>query len=240
MTKINLNEVEKFIDKKKILNKLNFSLDLTTPKIYGFVGPNGAGKTTTMKLLSGLYLQDKGKISFEGVEGEYFKWAKENIAYIGAGERGLFYKNTVYDNAMYYGVLKGTSPKVLKRNIKEYAEKLDFLDQLFNRIEQLSTGQKKKAQLICAISCGKKIMLLDEPSLGLDIDSTVELQNLIQETQESLSVTFFISSHNTNFLSKIAKNYYFIFKGTIVDQHYSEIETIDLENKYYELKKRYE
>lgn len=237
MSKISLINTGKKIEKSQIIKDLNMEISIDPPKMYGFVGPNGAGKTTTMKLISGLYFPNKGRIEFKNTSQRYDKWARGNVAYIPTGERGLFYKNSIYDNAIYYGVIKGTSPKEIKKNISLFSERLGISDMLNRRIEQLSSGQKKKAQLLCAISTGKKLLLLDEPSLGLDMDSSVELQSILHNVSKVMHSSIFISSHDVNFLSKIINNYYFIFDGTIKNYFSSYANTKEIENEYYRLKK---
>jgi len=236
MSKISLINAGKRMGKTQIIHGLNMEISISPSKMYGFIGPNGSGKTTTMKLISGLYFPNQGKIACENTSLEYDKWAKANVAYIPAGERGLFFKNSVYDNAMYYGIIKGASPTEIKKNIALFSKSLKITNLLDKRVEQLSTGQKKKAQLLCAISTGKKLLLLDEPSLGLDMDSSIELQSLLTEVFKTLNTSIFISSHDVNFLSGIVDNYYFIFDGTIKSSFSTFYDTKQLEKEYYRLK----
>src|SRR5690625_1519384 len=237
MSKISLINAGKKIEKTQIIKNLNMEISINPPKMYGFVGPNGAGKTYTMKLISGLYFPNKGRIEFENTSQRYDKWAKGNVAYIPAGERGLFYKNSIYDNAMYYGITKGTTPEEIKKNISLFSKRLGISEMLNRRVEQLSSGQKKKAQLLCAISTGKKLLLLDEPSLGLDMDSSDELQSILSDVLKMMNTSVFISSHDVNFLSKIIDNYFFIFDGTIKSHLSTFSDTKKLENEYHRLRK---
>lgn len=236
MSRISLKNAGKKIGKKQIVECINMDISITPPKRYGFVGPNGSGKTTTMKLISGLYYPNEGRVEIDNTSIKYDKWAKGNVAYIPAGERGLFYKNTVYDNAMYYGITKGSSPEKVIKNISFFSKKLRITNLLNRRVEQLSTGQKKKAQLLCAISTGKSVLLLDEPSLGLDLDSSIELQSILTDVFETLNTTIFISSHDVDFLSEIVDNYYFIFDGTIKSFISTNYNTKQLKQEYYRLK----
>src|SRR5690625_5494650 len=102
MSKISLINAGKKIEKTQIIKNLNMEISINPPKMYGFVGPNGAGKTSTMKLISGLYFPNKGRIEFENTSQRYDNLSKGNVDYIPAGERGLFYNNFIFYIYMYY------------------------------------------------------------------------------------------------------------------------------------------
>ncbi len=212
--KIYIKDIEKYYGDKKVINKLNSSFTLQEGNIYGIVGHNGAGKTTLFKILSGILLYNSGEISLDNGSGkDYLKWCKSNVAFILAGERGLRLKNTVYDNVIYYGVLKGSKLSSIKNNIKKYSKLFKIEDLLDRRIEELSTGEKKKAGILCGLCSNMQVIILDEPSLGLDIDSNESLKKMLVKISNDIKTTIIISSHDVNFLSSIANKYRFIVKG---------------------------
>ena len=98
---IEVNNLNKFYKNKQVLFDFNTTIDLDESCIYGLLGPNGAGKTTFIKVLTGLLDYSSGSIQVDG-ENNYLKWCKENMVLIPAGERGLRYKNTVYDLSLIH------------------------------------------------------------------------------------------------------------------------------------------
>lgn len=140
---IEVKDLNKFYKNKQVLFDFSTKINLKESCIYGLLGPNGAGKTTFIKVLTGLLDYSSGNIQVSG-EKSYIKWCKENIVLIPAGERGLRYKNTVYDNIMFFAVMKGIKEKKVKNLIDKYADALHFTDFLKRRVETLSMGEKRR------------------------------------------------------------------------------------------------
>lgn len=235
-----VDHVDKFYGKKKVLNDFSTTFEISKGNIYGLVGPNGAGKTTLMKTITGLLGYSNGKIKVDNdTENNYIKWCKGNIAFIPAGERGLRNKNNVYDNVMYYGVLKGKELSIVKKNYDYFADLLNFNQFSSCRIEQLSTGQKKKAGILCGLCCDLQVLILDEPSSGLDIDAMTELKSMLENLSKQYKTTIIISSHDTDLLSSIANKYVFIFNGENVYETEANLEYSELKQIYFEIRDRY-
>ena len=193
------------------LQDFNLSLNLTHG-IYAFVGPNGSGKTTLFKILCGLLLPAEGEIKLDSQKLKT-SWIKNNISLLISGDRNLYQRNTVMENAVYYGVLKGLHPDEIKENVHRYSKLLDC-DTILNRwVEGLSSGERKKAGLLMGLSVRSKIMLVDEPTWGLDIDTVLALQETFEIIQDETELGIFISSHDTLFLSKLASEYVFLKNG---------------------------
>lgn len=236
---IEIKNVNKYYGKKKVLKSVNASIDLHDHAIYGLVGPNGAGKTTLLKILSGILGYSEGEvlIAGDGADG-YDKWSRKNVAFILAGERGLRAKNTVSDNVIYYGTLKGSSLTEVKDNMKRYAVVMEMETLLDRRIEQLSTGEKKKASILCGICSGMKLLILDEPSLGLDIEASYQLKNTLTEIAKVLNISIIISSHDMDFLSALVHRYIFMLEGRIVHTSDDRLESKDIIEQYLSIKQQ--
>ena len=146
------------------------------------------------------------------------------------------YKNTVYDNVMWFAAMKGVSEKKVKDLIYEYAEILNYTDFLKRRIETLSMGEKKKAMLLCGLCTDMQVIIMDEPSNGLDITAQIEMKNLIKMLSTTLKKTFIISSHDMDFLGGMADHYVFVFHGRNVCEVNGEMETSEIREKYIEVK----
>lgn len=187
---IKLDNVDKMYKDKKVLSDVTLTFQTNEKKIYGLIGPNGAGKTSLLKSMAGILEYSAGQILHDGepVDG---KWLRKNIVFIATGERGIRYRNTVYDNVMFFGVMKGCTEKILKDNIKIYSKLLNFEDFLERKVESLSTGEKRKAILLCGLCTTASVLILDEPSNGLDIDAQRELQEILKKINENSCKTIY-------------------------------------------------
>jgi len=233
---IHISHVSKWYKKKQVL--FDFSMNIKTEEnmIYGLIGPNGAGKTTFIKLVSGILYYSEGSITVDENQ-NYDEWCKNNVVLIAAGERGMRNKNTVYDNVMLFAAMKGVKEEHVKGLIKRYAEILNYTDFLTRRIETLSMGEKKKAMLLCGLCTDMKLIIMDEPSNGLDIDAQCELKQIIRKLAEEFNKTFIISSHDLGFVSEIVNSYVFIFDGKNVNIENKSMQNDEIQEKYYEIKK---
>lgn len=200
-------------EKKKIYALNNFNLELNMDHgIYAFIGPNGSGKTTLFKIIAGLLFPSNGSIRING-EKYQEKWVKENISMILAGDRSLYQRNTVFENALYFSVLKQINPQEAKKLIVKYAEMMKFTEYLNRRIEGLSSGERKKSAILAGLCTRSKLLLIDEPTWGLDIDAVLSLQQFLYQIANQQKTTLFISSHDVNFVSGISTNYIFMKDG---------------------------
>lgn len=221
------NVTRKYRD-KEALKDFNWNLEINHELVHGLIGPNGAGKTTILKILAGIYTYESGEILIPEMDCNYEIWARENIAFLAAGDRGIRYRNTVYENALYYGALKAIEPKITNELFDKYSKILRIEDFRNRQAGFLSTGEKKKAMLLSALSSGSKVIILDEPSNGLDISGKIDLQNIIKYISKETDTCFIISTHDLDFISGLANYYTFISKGKIAyeEKGYMEIEKI--------------
>jgi len=211
------------------------SIDIEDGDIYGFVGPNGAGKSTTIKCVVGLHSYDSGEIYLNGLT------LKENP---------IMYKNMISyvpDNPDIYEHLTGIQyldfiANIFKMTeeknqiIHKYATTFGIENALANPIKTYSHGMKQKLQLISAIMHKPKLLVLDEPFVGLDPKATHDLKEIMKELCNEGTMIFF-SSHVLEvvekFCNKIAiiKNGKIVAKGTIDEVTGDE----SLEDKFMEL-----
>lgn len=232
---IKLDNVDKMYKDKKVLSNVTLTFQTNEKKIYGLIGPNGAGKTSLLKSMSGILEYSAGKILHDGeaVDG---KWLRKNIVFIPTGERGLRYRNTVHDNVMFFGAMKGCAQKTLKENMKIYAKMLKFESFMERKVESLSTGEKRKAILLCGLCTEASILILDEPSNGLDIDTQRELQETLCNVNENSCKTIIISSHELDFLCGIVNQYIFIMNGEIKKEIEGNMEIEEVKKIYFSLR----
>lgn len=233
--KITMSQLTKDYKKQRVINNLNLKIDFEENNILGILGPNGSGKSTILRLLAGVLLNTDGAISIENQSDDYAKWAKQHAVYVSSGERGLMSKLNIVDNAVYFGVLKGISKEQVLDNLYRLVEEFNFSELVNKKFDTMSTGQRKKAQLLCALSFGMELILLDEPSNGLDLDSQKELETIIQAIGKRENTQIVISSHDINLLSDSCNQYIYIREGELIksiNTKKSKTELIDMYNSY--------
>ena len=206
-----LDEVFKSYGKVMALSGLN--LRVKEGETLGIVGPNGAGKTTTFKILSALLKPDSGVVSLDGVDvqADPLK-AKKLLGYL-PDLPLLFERLTVFDSLKMYArawSLQSDKTRVL-RVVNEFG-----LEAFRNRqVRTLSKGQKQRVSLACALLHEPRILLLDEPFTGLDIESREFIRNKIEELASEAGKTIVVSSHDLSDVQRLCSKIALIVKGKI-------------------------
>lgn len=211
-------DIAKFYGKTQVLFDLSFEIELNQRGVVGLIGPNGAGKSTIMRLLSGITTLSAGDLTLVNSTNtvELGPWSRSNSFYAPAGERGLRNKLTLMDNLKYFSALRRDNYEQVSQNAVHYAELLNANALLAKEFGKLSTGQKKKAEIIVAVSLNTKLLILDEPSTGLDINAQEDLMDLIDTIARMHEKKIIISSHDPNFIAKSVNQYLFVSAGRIV------------------------
>ncbi len=234
-----VENVSKNYKKVRALADYSMKIEINQGNVIGLVGPNGAGKTTLMKILAGILGYQEGRVYIAGSNAlEYERWCKHNVTFISAGERGLRYKSSVLDNVIYFCALKGIAPQIAQKRYDEYAPMLKFNEYGNRKIESLSTGQLKKVNLLCGLCTETKLILLDEPSSGLDIDAVEELKKSIEVISRETQSTLVISSHDIDFLSSTTNIIQFIMNGNKMYQSDAKMKSDEIIKKYIEMRGR--
>lgn len=158
------------------------SFSIEPGEIFSLLGPNGAGKTTTIKILATLLIPDSGQALVKG-----FDVARDDLAVrkimtaVLPGERTLFWKLTVRENLSYFGSLYGLTRRYVKSKIDGLLQFFGIEDKRDVLVEKLSTGERQKVVLSRALLPDPEVILLDEPTLGLDPAAAISLRNLIRK-----------------------------------------------------------
>ena len=198
---------------KKAVDALN--LHIQPGEIYGFIGHNGAGKTTTLKSVAGILKFDEGEIKIDGVSlKERPMECKKRIAYIPDNPdlydfmSGIRYLNFCAD-------VFGVSADVRKKRIHKYAELFEITKDLAQPIASYSHGMKQKLAIISAWIHEPKLILMDEPFVGLDPKAAHDLKILMREVCERGGAIFF-STHVLDVAEKLCDKVAIIKKGRLV------------------------
>lgn len=155
------------------------SFGLRSGEILGLLGPNGAGKTTTIKMIAGLLRPTSGRITIG--EQDVVKRRSQAASTLGAvleGNRNLHWKLTVRENLSYFGTLKGVSG--LKARSEALIERLDLGEHARKRVGELSRGLQQRVAIAIALLNSPKLLLLDEPTLGLDVVSASTFKDIVR------------------------------------------------------------
>ncbi|RLF39975.1 MAG: ABC transporter ATP-binding protein [Thermoplasmata archaeon] len=187
------------------------SFNVKKGEIFGFLGPNGAGKTTTIKSILGLIHIDGGYISINGYDiTKYSKKAKKYIGYL--PEKVAFYDNlTAYQNLCFYADIKNVSRDACKPLLQEFG----LIEAMNKKVGTFSKGMKQRLGMARAILGNPAILILDEPSNGLDPRGVALVRRKILQMKED-GTTVFISSHILSEIQEICDRVAIINKGVIV------------------------
>lgn len=218
----------------KVLNEL--SIEVPSGSIYGFLGPNGAGKTTTIRALLGLYKSNGDHIRLFGESINHNKISILNR--IGA----LVESPTVYEHLSGYDNIEITRKlRNLHRNrTNEVLKTVNLLQDAKRPVRHYSLGMKQRLGLALALLSEPELLILDEPTNGLDPHGIIEIRELLLSLQKEKGTTVFISSHILGEIEKIASHVGIInkgsllFQGTLRELREIGVSTVSIETTEYE------
>lgn len=185
-----------------------------TNGVYGLLGVNGAGKTTLMRMLCTLLTPTSGTITCNGkdifeMDGKY----RKILGYL-PQEFGFYPEFTVQDYLLYIGTLKGIRPVVAKKRVKELIAKVGLSKVANKKMKKLSGGMKRRAGIAQAMLNNPKILILDEPTAGLDPNERIRFRNLISELSEERLVL--LSTHIVSDIEYIANEIWLMKDGRLM------------------------
>ena len=207
----------KDFDGFKAVNNFSFSMDRG---VYGLLGINGAGKTTLMRMLTTLMKPTAGQITWDGedifaMDGKY----RTLLGYL-PQDFGYYPDFSVYDYLMYIAALKGIRPAVAKQRVKEMLKQVGLLKARNKKMKTLSGGMKRRAGIAQAMLNDPRILILDEPTAGLDPSERIRFRNLISELSEDRIVL--LSTHIVSDIEYIANEILLMKDGQLVTSGTSE------------------
>ena len=168
---------KKFKDKKAVDN---ISLELT-PGVWGLLGANGAGKTTLMRMIAGIMQPTSGQVLYDGVPIRMLGEGYRDVFGFLPQEFGFYPEFTVKDYLAYVAALKGLTERDSRRRIRELLERVSLTDVYNKKIARLSGGMKRRVGIAQALLNDPEILILDEPTGGLDPGERVRFRNLLSE-----------------------------------------------------------
>lgn len=190
---IEIKNISKTFKEVKAVSNLSFCVK--EGELFAFLGQNGAGKSTTINMICGELSKDSGEIVIDGLEFESnLETIKRKI--------GVVFQNslldsplTVYDNLESKAALYGIVGNEFKKRLNELSELLDFGDLLKRKVGHLSGGQRRKIDIARALLHHPQILILDEPTTGLDPQTRKTIWNVVSKLREEENMTVFLTTH---------------------------------------------
>ena len=199
--------------KTEALRGLNVSVPVGG--FWGILGPNGAGKTTFLSILANLLTPDEGEVLILGKEiGAHAMELRQRFN-LSSGHANFLWSMTVRENLEYYTMLYGLSAKRRHKKIEELLHLFDLGDFARVRFDELSTGTKQKLSLAKALLNEPELLLLDEPTVGLDPDVARRIRELIQRLHREKRTTILMTTHNMKEAETLCEQVAIIKDGTI-------------------------
>lgn len=195
----------------------DLTIQINKGELVGFLGPNGAGKTTTLKLLSGLLYPTSGSLSILGFIPSNRERAFQKKFSMVMGQRTQLWwdlpaRETFKLNQKIYEV----PDSIYKKWVEELIDLLDLKELVELPVKKLSLGERMKAELCCALIHSPEILLLDEPTLGLDLIMQKKLRSFIQSYNEKTGATILLTSHNMSDVEELCKRVMIIDEGQLL------------------------
>ena len=187
---ITIENLKKFYGNKEVLKGINLNIE---EGMFGLLGPNGAGKTTLMRILTTLIPKSEGHIKIDNIDITNKKEVREIIGYL-PQDFSIYQSMSVYEALDYLALLSGITNKALrKERIVYLLEKVNLENHLNTKVKALSGGMKRRLGIAQAILHNPKIIIVDEPTAGLDPEERIRFRNLLRDFSEKRIVI--LSTH---------------------------------------------
>lgn len=193
------------------------SFSLHKGELVGLLGPNGAGKTTMVKMICGLVRPSAGRIEVSG----FNPWVERQkallrISAVLEGNRNIYWPLTVRENLEFFAALKGARPRSLRQRMDDLIHMLNLGDKIHVTARSLSRGMQQKLALAVALVRPAPLLVLDEPTLGLDVESALDIRGMLQSIVKEEGNTILLTTHDMRLVRAICPRVMIINKGRIV------------------------
>ncbi len=185
--------------------------------VLGLLGPNGAGKSTTIKCILGLISPDAGDMQVYGYDVQRDpRSALKRMGAVLEGSRNVYWRLTPRENMNFFASIQGHDPRRDREYHDHLVERLDLTDRVDRPVLELSQGMKQKVAIACALVRRTPLLFLDEPTLGLDVQTSHEMRSLLRGLVEDEDRTVVVSSHDMKVVQEVCARVIIIKDGVVV------------------------
>jgi ABC-2 type transport system ATP-binding protein len=189
------------------------SFDVRRGTITGLLGRNGAGKTTAIRMITGIFLPDAGKIEWLG-SGSDNNAFRDRVGYL-PEERGMYKQMKVLEHLLFLAEIKGRTGPDVRKKAGHWLERFELWDKRESKVEELSKGNQQKVQLAGTLLHDPELIILDEPQSGLDPVNMVVVRNLLRELRDE-GRTILLSTHMMGEAERLADDIVLVHQGKVV------------------------
>ncbi len=212
---IEVDSLTKRYDSVTAIEDISFTID--SGELVGILGPNGAGKTTLIKSILGLVVPSSGNVRIAGIDAR--ERPRRVYRHVGAmleGARNVYWRLTVRENLAFFGALGGQDPDAARDRHDRLLEQFGLADKADVPVNDLSRGQKQKVSLASTLARGTDVVFLDEPTLGLDVEASLELRRELSRLAEEEAITVVLSSHDMDVVEDVCDRVVILSDGGII------------------------
>lgn len=194
---------------------VDVSLRVDAGSILCLLGPNGAGKTTTVRMASTLLIPTRGRILVDGIDAVADpRRARERTGLVLGGDRGFYLRASARENLQFFGELQGVRGRRRRQRIPEVLDRVGLAERAGDRVETFSRGMRQRLHLARALLAHPRLLLLDEPSIGLDPEGARDLRHLVVELR-SAGHAILLTTHYLHEAEEIADDLLVIDHGRV-------------------------
>jgi len=210
MLSVEVNHITKVYGTRAVVDDVSFTVN--PGEILGLIGPNGAGKTTTIRMMMDIIKPDYGDIK---ILGEKINQNTKNLIGYLPEERGLYRKMNVIDSIIYFASLKGMDSQTARQRSNDLLKRVDMLPHKNKKVEELSRGMGQIIQVIVTVIHDPKLIILDEPTAGLDPVNAQLLKDMMVELRNR-GKSVIMSTHRMNEIEELCDRVLMINRGQVV------------------------
>ncbi|ERG99480.1 MAG: ABC-type multidrug transport system, ATPase component [Haloquadratum sp. J07HQX50] len=192
------------------------SFEINSGEIVGLLGPNGAGKTTLIKSILGTIIPDEGGVNIYGHSvADATRQAYADVDVLFEGARNDYWRLTVRENLRYFATISGVHPDSVSKEHDRLLEQFELAAEADTPVRSLSRGMKQKVSLASVLASGARLLILDEPTLGLDVAATRTLRRELQRLASDTDRAIILSSHDMTVIESLCNRVLLFVDGDL-------------------------